>query len=87
MLPRGKRKSTVFAGLHDLNGNGEMTGTHWVNDSGFLHGPVMITNTNSVGTVRDTTAKWMLENRFYEPLYSQGREMDVGFFYPVVGET
>lgn len=87
ILPRGKRKSTVFAGLHDLNGNGEMTGTHWVNDSGFLHGPVMITNTNSVGIVRDTTAKWMLENRFFEPLYSQGREMDVGFFYPVVGET
>ncbi len=88
ILPRGKQRSAVFAGRHDLNGNGELTGTHWVDDSGFLHGPVMITNTNSVGIVRDTTAKWMLEHRFFQPIYSQGQEIEgVGFFYPVVGET
>ncbi len=88
ILPRGRRRSAVFAGRHDLNGNGELTGTHWIDDSGFLHGPVMITNTNSVGIVRDTTAKWMIENRFFYPLAIDGREIDgYGFFYPVVGET
>ena len=88
ILPRGRRRSAVFAGRHDLNGNGEMTGTHWIDDSGFLHGPIMITNTNSVGIVRDTAAKWMIENRFFYPLNLDGREMDGhGFFYPVVGET
>src|SRR6266536_4698594 len=54
ILPRGKdSKDAVFAGYLSLNGNGEMTGTHWVEDSGFLDGPVMITNTHSVGVVRD----------------------------------
>ena len=48
ILPRGKKRSAVFAGRHDLNGNGELTGTHWIDDSGFMHGPMMITNTNSV---------------------------------------
>ena len=42
----------VFAGWWSLNGNGEMTGTTWVEESGFLEGPVMITNTHSVGVVR-----------------------------------
>ena len=41
ILPRGHKKSAVFAGRYDLNGNGELTGTHWVDDSGFLHGPIM----------------------------------------------
>jgi D-aminopeptidase len=45
--------SPLFAGSHTLNGNGEMTGTTWVEESGFLEGPVMITNTHSVGVVRD----------------------------------
>ena len=53
ILPKGKQCSAVFAGRHDLNGNGELTGTHWVDDSGFLHGPVIITNTYNVGIVRD----------------------------------
>lgn len=88
ILPRGKRKSIVFAGRHDLNGNGELTGSHWVDDSGFLHGPVMITNTNSVGIVRDATAKWMIKNKYFQPLIVDGGEIDgCGFFYPVVGET
>ena len=54
VLPRGKDSTDpVFAGWFTLNGNGEMTGTTWVEDSGFLDGPVMITNTHSVGVVRD----------------------------------
>ena len=52
--PRGKNSNdAVFAAWFTLNGNGEMTGTTWVDDSGFLNGPVMITNTHSVGVVRD----------------------------------
>src|SRR4051794_28623982 len=52
ILPRGRdSRDAVFAGYYSLNGNGEMTGTHWVDDSGFLDGPVMITNTHSVGVV------------------------------------
>src|SRR5271169_6918826 len=55
ILPRGKSSfnDPVFAGWYSLNGNGEMTGTTWVEESGFLEGPVMITNTHSVGVVRD----------------------------------
>lgn len=88
ILPRGKCKSAVFAGRYDLNGNGEMTGTHWIDDSGFLHGPVMITNTHSVGIVRDSTSKWIIQNHFFQPLVVDGKEIeDCGFFYPVVGET
>ncbi len=52
VLPRGKdSKDSVFGGWFTLNGNGEMTGTTWLEDSGFLDGPVMITNTHSVGVV------------------------------------
>lgn len=88
ILPRGKNRSAVFAGRHDLNGNGELTGTHWIDDSGFMHGPMMITNTNSVGIVRDTTSKWMIDNKYYYPLIVDGRPIDgVGYFYPTVGET
>src|SRR5712691_4177995 len=55
ILPRGKdsMNNPVFSGWWSLNGNGEMTGTTWVEESGFLEGPVMITNTHSVGVVRD----------------------------------
>ena len=88
ILPRGKKRSAVFAGRHNLNGNGEMTGTHWLDDSGFMHGPFLITNTNSVGVVRDAATGWMLENKFYHPLVVDGRPIDgVGYFYPTVGET
>ncbi len=88
ILPRGHRRSAVFAGRYDLNGNGEMTGTHWLDDSGFMHGPFMITNTNSVGIVRDTTTKWMIENNYYYPLIVDGRPIEgVGYFYPTVAET
>jgi len=89
ILPRGKQRSAVFAGRADLNGNGELTGTHWIDDSGFLHGPVMITNTNSVGVVRDAVSKWMVKNHYYWPSYDgNGKTIPgLGFFYPTVAET
>src|SRR6267378_3227856 len=63
VLPRGKDpESAVFAGWFSLNGNGEMTGTTWVEDSGMLQGPVMITNTHSVGVVRDAVIAWRARN-------------------------
>jgi D-aminopeptidase len=61
VLPRGKASNDpVMAGWFSLNGNGEMTGTTWVKESGFLEGPVFITNTHSVGTVRDASIAWAL---------------------------
>jgi L-aminopeptidase/D-esterase-like protein len=62
ILPRGKNLlDSVFAGWFTLNGNGEMTGTTWVEESGFLDGPVMITNTHSVGVVRDAVIAWRVK--------------------------
>jgi D-aminopeptidase len=62
VLPRGKNSiDPVFAAWFTLNGNGEMTGTTWVEDSGFLDGPVMITNTHSVGVVRDAVIAWRVK--------------------------
>ena len=89
ILPRGRRASAVFAGRADLNGNGELTGTHWLDDSGFMHGPVLITNTNSVGIVRDTAAKWLVEHNYFFPMRGADGEPipGYGFFYPVVAET
>src|SRR5918996_2389441 len=59
VLPRGKASSDpVFAGWYALNGNGEMTGTTWLQEGGFLEGAVLITNTHSVGTVRDASVAW-----------------------------
>jgi D-aminopeptidase len=63
VFPRGKDSSdSVFAGWFTLNGNGEMTGTTWVEESGFLEGPVMITNTHSVGVVRDAVIAWRVKH-------------------------
>ena len=63
ILPRGKQSSNdpVFAGWFSLNGNGEMTGTTWIEESGFLEGPMMITNTHSVGVVRDAVIAWRVK--------------------------
>ena len=59
ILPQGKTfKGRVFAGWHALNGNGEMTGTAWIEESGGLGSPVLITNTHSVGVVRDAVIEW-----------------------------
>ena len=63
IMPRGKASTDpVMAGWFSLNGNGEMTGTTWVRESGFLEGPVFITNTHSVGTVRDASIAWGLKH-------------------------
>src|SRR5678815_2276270 len=81
ILPRGHNfKDSVFAGWFTLNGNGEMTGTTWVEDSGFLDGPVMITNTHSVGVVRDAVIAWRVKNAPPD---------DDGYWWslPVVAET
>ncbi|HEY8562430.1 MAG TPA: P1 family peptidase [Pyrinomonadaceae bacterium] len=59
ILPQGKSfKGRVFAGWHALNGNGEMTGTTWIEESGGLGSPILITNTHSVGVVRDAVIEW-----------------------------
>src|SRR5688572_31064750 len=59
ILPQGKNfTGRLFAAWHTLNGNGEMTGTTWVDESGGLGSPVMITNTHSVGVVRDAVIEW-----------------------------
>jgi D-aminopeptidase len=79
--PRGKASNdAVFAAWFTLNGNGEMTGTTWVDDSGFLDGPVMITNTHSVGVVRDAVIAWKVKH--------STPDME-GYFWslPVVAET
>jgi D-aminopeptidase len=77
ILPRGKQgtKST-FAGYFAGNGNGDMTGTHWIEESGLLETPILITNTGSVGLVRDAAVAWMVQ---------QKRHGD--FWYPVTAET
>ncbi len=84
ILPRGKKYDPVFAGWYSLNGNGEMTGTTWVEESGFLEGPVMITNTHSVGVVRDAVVEWEYKNKLFDPLPN---EPDVFWALPVVAET
>jgi D-aminopeptidase len=81
ILPRGKSSSApVFAGWFTENGNGEMTGTTWVEDSGFLEGPVMITNTHSVGVVRDAVIAWRLKQ-------SGPDKEGYSWSLPVVAET
>lgn len=82
--PRGKTYDPVFAGWYALNGNGEMTGTTWVEESGFLEGPVVITNTHSVGVARDATIAWQYANNLFDPLPD---EPDVFWSLPVVAET
>lgn len=82
VLPRGKNSMNdpVFAGWFSQNGNGEMTGTTWVEESGFLEGPVLITNTHSVGVVRDAVIQWRVEH---------GEPDASGYWWslPVVAET
>ena len=77
VLPRGAANGDpVMAGWFTLNGNGEMTGTTWLEESGFLAGPVMITNTHSVGVVRDAVIEWLVHRGF-----------DFDWSLPVVAET
>jgi len=82
VLPRGRDSLSdpVFAAWFSQNGNGEMTGTAWIEESGFLEGPVMITNTHSVGVVRDATIQWRV---------AHGTADTTGYWWslPVVAET
>lgn len=82
IFPRGKAKkfSPTYANWYSLNGNGEMTGTTWITESGFLETPIMITNTNSVGVVRDAVLKWYVNTDWY-------RGAEWWYTYPVVAET
>ncbi len=80
VVPREDLFDPVFAGWACLNGNGEMTGTTWVEESGYLQGPVMVTNTHSVGIVRDAVIEWT-HKRLNEPL------MGNPWSLPVVAET
>lgn len=82
IFPVGKEKkfSPVYANWYSLNGNGEMTGTTWITESGFLESPIMLTNTNSVGTVLDSVLKWYVDINWY-------KTDDWWYTYPVVGET
>ena len=82
ILPRGKAFGPSFAGWYSLNGNGEMTGTTWIEESGFLEGPIMITNTHSVGVVRDSVISWEAENNLVGPHFR-----DLYWRLPVVAET
>ncbi|MEY2545151.1 MAG: D-aminopeptidase [Verrucomicrobiota bacterium] len=82
IIPRGhdSLNDPVYAGIFSLNGNGEMTGSHWVEESGFLEGPIVITNTHSVGVARDATIDWRVKH---------GAADNTGYWWslPVVAET
>jgi D-aminopeptidase len=82
VLPRGKRFDPVYSGWYTLNGNGEMTGTIWIEESGYLEGPVIVTNTNSIGVARDAVIAWQVENKLYHPL-----SPEIFWLLPVVAET
>jgi D-aminopeptidase len=82
IIPRGhdSLNDPVYAGIFSLNGNGEMTGTHWIDESGFLEGPVVITNTHSVGVARDAVIGWRIKHGAADP---------TGYWWslPLVAET
>ena len=82
VLPRGEATNSqpVYGGWFSLNGNGEMTGTTWVEESGFVEGPIMITNTHSVGAVHEGTIQWRFNN---------GAADSSGYWWslPVIAET
>jgi L-aminopeptidase/D-esterase-like protein len=82
IIPRGhdSLNDPVYAGCFSLNGNGEMTGTAWVDESGFLEGPIVITNTHSVGVARDAVIAWRIKH---------GVPDTTGYWWslPVVAET
>ena len=82
IIPRGHQSlnDPVYAGVFSLNGNGEMTGTAWIEESGFLEGPIVITNTHSVGVARDAVIAWRVNH---------GAADKTGYWWslPVVAET
>jgi D-aminopeptidase len=82
IIPRGhdSLNDPVYAAVFSLNGNGEMTGTHWIEESGFLEGPIVITNTHSVGVARDAVIAWRIKH---------GAADATGYWWslPLVAET
>lgn len=83
ILPRGRTRGAdgVFAGYFSFNGNGEMTGTAWIEEAGRADGPLTITNTHSVGVARDTSIRWIVEN--FPHKFDAGNS----FAMPVAAET
>ena len=84
ILPRASAPapSPIWAGIHRFNGNGEMTGSHWIEDGGYFVGPILLTNTHAVGMAHHSAVKWML--RRYPETYGRG---DPLWLMPVVAET
>ena len=82
ILPRGRSRELrpIWAGHYNLNGNGELTGTHWIRDAGYFTSPILLTNTHAVGIAHHAAVRWMVRN------YSQFRD-DHAWAMPVVGET
>lgn len=83
ILPRGIKDNMqpIWAGHYNLNGNGEMTGTHWINDAGYFTSPICLTNTHSVGIAHHALTKWMIEN------YREQFHKEHLWAMPVVAET
>ena len=83
ILPRGfqKEPQPIWAGQYSLNGNGEMTGSHWIKDGGYFLGPICITNTNSVGIAHHATSKWIINH--HKEYWSQNHLWAM----PVIAET
>ncbi len=83
VIPRADsgRPMPVWAGHFTLNGNGEMTGTHWIDDAGYFIGPVCITNTHGVGAVHHGVTRWMIDR------YAEYFAQDHAWAMPVVAET
>lgn len=83
ILPRGFDAGLrpVWAGFHALNGNGEMTGTHWIEDGGYFHGPICLTNTHGIGIAHHAATKWMIRH------HAAAFRNDHVWAMPVVAET
>ena len=84
ILPRGNEPEPqpVWAGVHRFNGNGEMTGAHWIADGGYFVGPVLLTNTHAVGIAHQASIRWMLDR--YPEVYEAAAPV---WQMPVVSET
>lgn len=83
ILPRGRDHllTPVWAGVHSFNGNGEMTGTHWIRDGGYFMSPIVLTNSHGVGVAHDAVTRWMIERD--RDVY----EREHVWAMPVVAET
>ena len=82
ILPRpSTQPQPVWAGQYALNGNGEMTGTHWINDAGYFLGPILITNTHGVGAAHLGATRWMIDH------YAEYFAKEHAWAMPVVAET